>query len=192
MAYLLEAYRFYEDGTEAGSAAVAAQDTAISRNANTAPDFLLRVRANNDGAPGFEPFVDWRLQVSKNGGAYADVTSASSDVKGFVSTNLTDGGATTERLTGGSGAFIAGEISEDGLADAFALPGGNYSELLYALSLVTADLTENDTLDFRVIRDGSTMTYSVVPSITVTSTVKPFPFYYDDLCGGLHTQAMGI
>jgi len=41
------------------------------------------------------------------------------------SSNLTDGNATTERLTGGTGSFVAGEISEDGMVDDLQKKAGN-------------------------------------------------------------------
>ena len=69
----------------------------------------------------------------------------------------------------GSGAFVAGEISEVGLVTDRQLTANNFTEMLYTLTLVAADLADGDTLDFRVLLNGATtnVTYSVTPRITV-------------------------
>lgn len=94
------------------------------------------------------------------------------DVIGFNSGSLTDGNATTNRLGAGTGSFVAGEISEDGLVDNHQITASNYTEHLYSLTLVSAQLANNDTLDFRVLRNGATtgMTYTVTPRITVSKS----------------------
>lgn len=96
----------------------------------------------------------------------------SSPVLSFASASLTDGNATTNRLGAGSGSFVAGEISEDGLVDNFTHTASNYTEHLYSLTLVSSALANNDTLDFRVLRNGATtgMTYTVTPRITASKS----------------------
>lgn len=165
------AYRFYEDGTEDGSVAIAAEDTNISRAAH-APNLLLRVGLQESGAGSVSGATtdDYQLQVSKNGAAYANVTAASSNVKGFASASLADAGTTTNRLSAGSGSFVAGEISEVGLVTDRQLTANNHTEMLYALSLVPGDLAIGNTLDFRVLLNGATITYSVTPRITITAS----------------------
>ena len=102
------------------------------------------------------------------------------------SSNLTNDGATTQRLSAGSGSFIAGEVSEDGLVDNWQLTANNHSEHLYAIKLVAADLANSDALTFRVLRNGATFTYSVTPTINVTKTAAVFAItqaayrFYDD------------
>jgi hypothetical protein len=93
-------------------------------------------------------------------------------VIGYNSASLTDGNATTNRLGSGTGSFVAGEISEDGLVDNLQITASNYTELLYSLTLVSSALSNNDTIDFRVLRNGATtgVTYTVTPRITVSKT----------------------
>jgi hypothetical protein len=94
--------------------------------------------------------------------------STSIKVVNFASANLTDGGATTNRLSAGSGSFVAGEISEDGTVDDLQITASNYTELLYSITLKSAELVDTDTLDFRVLRNGAVLnTYTVTPRITV-------------------------
>lgn len=103
-------------------------------------------------------------------GVYAD----GAEVIGFGSASLTDGGATTNRLGAGTGSFVAGEVSEDGLVDDLQITASNYTELLYSITLVSSALANNDTLDFRVVRNGAVLnTYTVTPRITASKTTTP-------------------
>lgn len=162
------AYRWYEDGSEGGSAdAGVAQSTALTRYLDGNQNLGLRIRLQESGGAAGATTDDYQLQYSKNGGAFTNVTTSSSNVKGVNSTNLTDAGTTTNRLGAGSGSFVAGEISEDGLVDDRQITASNYTELLYSLQLVAADLADNDVLTFRVLLNGATITYSVTPQVTV-------------------------
>lgn len=172
------AFRFYEDGTENGSTAVAAENANITRYEGST-DLHLRygVQESGSGSASGATTDDYQLQYSKNGGAYTNVTGSSSNVVGYDSSNLTDAASTTQRLSAGTGSFIAGEICEsDGLLTDWQLTANNHSELLYAIRLVPADLANGDTLDFRVLRNGSVFnTYSVTPRITITTTQNVDP-----------------
>jgi hypothetical protein len=167
------AFRLYEDGTESGSSPIDSQDTDITRNVDSDSNLHLRFRIDETKGISGDSTDDWQLQYSKNAASYTDVTSGSSNAKGFNSA-LTDGGATTNRatngITDGTGSFVAGEISEDGLIDDHQLTASNFTEHLYTLTLVSADLANNDTLDFRILRNGSTITYSQTPTITASKT----------------------
>lgn len=94
---------------------------------------------------------------------------APTTVGGYDSANLTDGAATTNRLGAGSGSFVAGKVSEDGLVDDLGWTANNYTELLYSVTLKQSDLTPADTLRFRVLRNGVTtgLTYTQTPTITI-------------------------
>lgn len=169
------AFGFYEDdGSESASTAIAAENTNITRLVTADSALTLRYGVQESGSGNADGATtdDYQLQVSKNAAAYANVTTASTNVKAHASANLTDAGATTQRLSSGTGSFIAGEISEDGLLDDWQLTANNFSELLYTITVVAADTAEGDTLDFRVLRNGAVFnTYSVTPRITVTETV---------------------
>lgn len=96
-------------------------------------------------------------------------------VQGYNSGSLTDGEVSTNRLGSGSGSFITGEVSEDGLVDDVQMASSNYFELVYSLTLVSAQLADGDTIDFRVIRNDVTtgMTYTVTPRITIDNGSPP-------------------
>lgn len=91
-------------------------------------------------------------------------------VQGYSSANLTDGGSTTNRLGSGSGSFVAGLVSEGGNASNLQITASNYSELLYSLTVKSTAVSAADTLDFRVLRNGSALnSYTLTPRITIAS-----------------------
>jgi hypothetical protein len=168
------AFRFYEDGTESGSTAIAAEDANIDRTVISDSNLLLRVGLAETGAGSISGATtdDYQLQYELNDSAsWVNVTSSSAVVRGFASSNLTDAGTTTNRLSAGGGSFVAGEISEVGLVTDRQLTANNHTEMLYALTIESADVAQNDTIDFRVLLNGSVMTYSVTPRITVNKNV---------------------
>lgn len=88
----------------------------------------------------------------------------------YRSPSLTEGGATTNRLGAGTGSFLSGKISRDGVVDDAQLTANNFTEHLFALTL-KASLSNADTLDFRVLRNGAALnTYTVTPRITVSKS----------------------
>ena len=90
---------------------------------------------------------------------------------------LTDGGATTNRATNGisdpgSGSFVAGEQeSANGLVEDNQLTAGNFTEHVWALHAVDADLASSDVIDFRLLRNGSPIPSGVTPSFTYSVAV---------------------
>lgn len=99
------------------------------------------------------------------------VFATPTNVVGFNSASLTEGAATTNRLTGGSGSFSAGEVSEAGFIVDLGWGANNYTEVVYSVTLKSADLTNGDVLRFRVVRGYSPltdgMTYSATPTLTI-------------------------
>jgi len=181
------AFRFYEDGSETGSTAIAAESTNITRSVvagNSALQLRYGVQESGAGSASGATTDDYQVQYAKNGGAYTSVGAATTNVRAFPSANLTDAAATTQRLSAGSGSFVAGEIDEaDGIVTDWQLTANNFSELLYSLELVSADLAHNDTLDFRVLRNGAVFnTYSVTPRITVSKFTQNLDNAFEQLC----------
>ena len=161
------AFGFYKDGNETTSEIIGSQDTNIFQNIPANINLQLRLRIQETNGQAGATTDDWQVQYSKNGGAYTNITTSSSNVKGFDSTYLTDENATTQRLTNGSGSFVAGEISEDGLVDDHQITASNFTEYLYSLTLIKSDLSDGNTLDFRVLLNGGAITYNITPRTTV-------------------------
>jgi len=180
----LDSFRYYEDGTETGSSAIDTQDTDISRNVDSDSNLQIRIRVQEQG-PGSVGGVstdDWQLQYDKNTGGFVNVASSSSNVKAFPSASLVDAADTTNRLGAGTGSFIAGEIDEaNGEVTDHQLTADNFTEYLWSVTLISADLANNDTLDFRVLLNAAAINSDIVPRITATKSITTTPYYYQQL-----------
>lgn len=168
----LNAFRFYDsDAGEAASTALANQDTDISVDVSGGDvDLQLRLRVDEIGAVAGAATDDYQLQYSKNSGAYANVTGASSNAQGTTA-GLTNDAATTNRASEPitdpvSGSFVAGEQSSDGLVDNMQLTASNFTEHAFGLSVISADVAGGDTLDFQLSTPAGIIN-SLVPRITV-------------------------
>lgn len=169
-------FAFYEDGTEAGAPLVyqsAPNNSNIWRNHTIAADkpIHLRYRVQETGSGDGATTDDYGLEYSKNGGGWTAVTASSSNVQAAAG-GLTDGGATTDRLSAGTGSFVAGEQEEvNGVVEDRQLTSDNYTNHVFSLTLVEADLASGDILAFRLTLNGGApgMTNSVTPAIQVTT-----------------------
>jgi len=164
-------FRFYEEGTESGSNPIANQDTNITPSISSDYQFHLRLLIQETGGLSGATTDDWQLQYSRNSGTYTNIDYGSSYIRARTSFS-SDGGATTNRstngITDGTGSFVAGEICQDGLLDDFQLTASNFTEHLFGLSLLYNDVSNGDTIDFRLLLNGAVITYNVTPRITVT------------------------
>lgn len=141
--------------------------------------FLLRFVSQCDGTA--QSNVDCEYQVSRNGGAYQNITTTSTIVKAVAATALTNGGNCTQRLSG-TGTFEtsgAGQ-TEDGISGGTAndiVANGN-SECECGLQIVGADVAGGDVLTFRLTRDGGTLynSYLVTPTLTLPRTLAGAEF----------------
>ena len=169
------AYRWYGEGTESGATALANQDTAVTGDiTNGDATGTLRIRLQSTTAVAVPATDDFQLQYEKNtSGSWINVSAVTTNVSTYDSPNLTNAAATTNRLTGGTGSFVAGKVSEDSLMDDLGWAGNNFTELVYALKVKAADVAASDILRFRVLRNGATatMTYSVTPRIDIIQTL---------------------
>lgn len=179
----LNAYRCYDDdGGEAASTPLAAQDTnpTIENASNVIFHLRCRVDEVGSGSVGGASTDDWGLEYRVNGaGAWNAVGASSSVVRSAGGASmLSDGSATTNRGTDGisdpgSGSFDAGE-QEDGNAviEDVQLNADNFTELLWALELVAADNSNGDFIEFRITLNGSNIAGDVSPRVDVSKAVN--------------------
>lgn len=177
----LDQYRFYADGTESGSTALASQNTAISLEVGDTTIFHLRVlmqslNAVSGGASDF-----YEIVRRHNGGAWANIDTTSSLIQNADTTQFADGAATTSRLTGGTGTFQTGEAIENtGISiDNFQLVGSRHTEFLIALKLSGSGLTASDTLQFGIFRNGLIIPQSVTPTINIVAAAPDYTLTAD-------------
>ena len=175
-----DAFRFYEEGTQNGSVVLAGENANIEFDFSADFNFQLRVRLQESGGKAGASSDDYRLQYSKNGGTWTNITTTSSNVKAHNSGDLTDGGATTQRLSAGNGSFVAGKISETGEVVDHQLTANNHTEHLYSLTLVNANIALDDVIEFRVLHNASTITYGVVPKFTRSNLPPGQPVLYTE------------
>ena len=172
----LNAYRLYGDGSESGSAALAAQDTPYDADVSSGNVKVhVRVRVDETGGANGGNTDTWQLQVKKNTGSWVNVTASSSDFKTDTASGLTDDGATTDRSTDpisnpGSGAFHAGVQEEGDGVLTHKLVKNDFTEHVYAGEVVSADVADSDQLTFRVSLNGGIpgLLHNVTPTIDIT------------------------
>ena len=166
-------WRFYEDGTESGSSAIAAEDTDLtSRNVDSDSQVHIRWRVQElDGVSGATD-DEWKLRLSYNLGAFGTISASDPQVRPDTTSGLTDAGATTNRgtegISDGTGSFVAGEQEEgNGVIETHQLTASNFTEHVWAMTLQSAGLSDGDTLDFQIALNNADVS-SVVPRITVS------------------------
>lgn len=168
---------FGYDATDAGWTVRVTQERPIMLNHTLAGDqqFQVRWSITETGSADGNTTDDWTVQFRRNGGTWTTPTGATSYVQVDTGSSLTDGNASTEQLTGGTagaggGGFISG-VQEAGNAEVtnFQLTAKNYTELVFALKLIQADLSSGDILEFRVLLNGSTFSDATdgVPTVIV-------------------------
>ena len=110
--------------------------------------------------------MTFKHQFQVNGGGYGDVTASSTEVQVVADSNIADGAATTDRISGSSATFLAGEYDEgDGVFDAISwtISSLEHTELLSSLVFIDSALGAGDVVDFRIVESDNTLldTYSV-------------------------------
>jgi hypothetical protein len=172
----LQYWRWYDDdGTELTSTALTGSENT-TYDADVSAGFTtlhLRIMIEETGTD-TDDGNNTVVQLRYNDGTDTNVTAASSKIlaAGAVS-GLTDNADTTDRatngLTNGSGTFVAGEQEEgDGQVTVTnALTASNYTEHVFAITVVAADVANGDSFTFDVTYDGSAVTNNSTPTLTI-------------------------
>jgi hypothetical protein len=180
----LQNYRWYEDGTESASTVLENENIAHDRTMDADSQVQLRVMIEETGAGSISGATtdDWTIEYRLNGaGGWTAITTATSLIKIDTGASLTDAAATTNRSTDGvsdgSGTFVAGEqvggSGADGEVTDFQLTADNFTEFVYGFVLVYDDLADNDSLTFRIALNGSNITSTNTPTITIDRVFNP-------------------
>lgn len=180
---VLTHYRIYDDdGGEAASTPLENEDTSHDFNVD-AGNITFHLRFNEDEQGGDTNSNSNRviqLRYDKNSTGATNVTAISNDIQAAGSgSQLTDDDATTNRatngITDGSGTFIAGEQEEgDGSVTCTdQLTAGNFTEFVFAVTIVAADVANGDSITFDYTDDGTAVTVNSTPTITITKSAAP-------------------
>ncbi len=136
----------------------------------------LRIGVENSGtAIGATAF---KIRCSRNSGAYFDVTASSTYVKTFGTAYYGDGDDVPQIIT--SGTYQADNNAAEGNTGAFTLTAGlavaTKFEAEIALEFIAADLSNADTLDFRITQSDATVldTYTQTARATITAAAAAY------------------
>ena len=155
-----------DDGNETTATWIDVANNNWSQALDT--NFRVRFLVQESGAGTASGTLDAQLQYDINGGGWNNVTTSSTNVRAVAATPTSlDGTATTQQV--GSGTFVAGEISEDGLAAQVSLSGDDETEVEFVLQLRSADLSGGETVNLRITDASTTPSWTNSPAITATS-----------------------
>jgi len=113
------------------------------------------------------------LMLSRNAGAYAAVTTATSFVKAIDNSSglsADNSAISTRLLTSDAGTFTSGQYDTTGATAVITLAATSVTELEYSVIIDPATAVIGDTLDFRVYSGAAPAvltTYTVTPRVTV-------------------------
>jgi len=142
--------------------------TSISRSKGIANQVVLRIALDEHG--GKNGSEDFELWVSRNSGAYTQVTTTHTYVRTYTSALFTDGAACTQRLGNGStGSYINGQADKvNSIISAFVYGKDDYWEHCFAIYFTDSCAT-SDTYDFQ-IRSTYTNSWGTTPRVTILAT----------------------
>jgi hypothetical protein len=168
-----------DDGNETTATWKALQNTNWSQDVDT--NFRVRLEVQETAACAKNNVV-WRLQYNLNSAGWVDCSATSSVVRASASANFTDGAATTNQLTVGTGTFQGGAASTGGMDEGDCNAGGasmdlvasGHAEAEFSVQIRSADVSNGDTVQLRITDSGTAFaSYTATPSITVSEAAPP-------------------
>lgn len=176
--YNQDHFRFRSDtgGVDATPTWLANEDTSVTLS----PDDIFRLRIGLQEAAGGDTTsnLEFTLQASYNSGTYFDVTASSDYVQGSTSASSSADGTAiaTGRLAGLTGTLATGSSYEDDGAQAtnsVTINANENMEVEFGLiitSAATNNVSDGDTLDFRIVQSGGTTldNYNATPRVTAS------------------------
>lgn len=153
-----------------GAAWLAALNTAITVDVTSGNvQRRLRVGFANSGGAGATAYK-WQYRKTPTPNTWTDINATSTNVKTFASSDFADGDDVPQLITGGS--YQTDNNAAEELTGAFTLPAGLGTasvESEIALEVISADLANTETLEFRILQANDTLfdAYTVLPSMTI-------------------------
>ena len=168
-------WAFYSDGTESGAVIIGSLNTNPTLEVDTIYHFrqVMEETAGNTWTD-----LDIQLEYNLNGGGWNDVNAASSVVRSAPTSGLTEGGDTTDRISG-TGTFedYAGQDDTDGYTTDGSRLGNEYVNAVYAFTIISSDVADEDTIVLRlwdtVNADAFDINQQTNPTITVNEAAAP-------------------
>ena len=165
-----------DDGTEATHTWWQLEDVNHSQLIAADWLFLLRFTEQEAGATAAAN-TDAQFQYNKNGAGWVDITTTSSVVRAVAVNAFTNGQACTKRLSGTgtfetTGAGCTEDGSSGGAPNDIAASGNSETEA--GLQVVFADVANNDTIQLRFRSPDWAVTYTITPTLTVTTSLTSY------------------
>ena len=171
----VDIYQWYDDdGTDETDSSTIGSVSSTNDFDVSSGNVLAQLRCNVSESGGSNAASQtYTLEFNIGGAGWNAIGAASTGCIYHDSSKLTDGNATTERLAGG-GTFsgTSGQV-ETGVSAARIINSNNDCEFVYTVAFVAADLTDLDSIDFRVVGSAggtSAVTMTVTPNATITKT----------------------
>lgn len=186
MTTTFRAQQSFAFGDDDGSLTAHSLDTVdqnrTAQQTGTANKFLVRIvveETNNKN-----DVVAAGLYYSYDGGAYTDISGSSTHVRATASSYWSDDDAVTTGRLGYTGTFVSGYADSDGTDTSGVGIQSEYTEFVFCVYLVDANVVNGKNIDFRLRDAGSEIdAYNSVPRVTVS---KPVVLVKQD---GSHTHA---
>ena len=157
-----------------GASWLAALNTDVNIDV-TSGNVQKRLRIELDAGGNVSKTPTFKYKYSKNGGAYADITTSSNDIQVSDSTHFTDGDDCAVQLLG-SDTFITNNNGAVDATDGSFTMGATFTtgqeiETELSFNLIAADLSNADVIDIRIYdNDNAISTYTQTPRITITKS----------------------
>lgn len=160
-----------DDGGESAATWITTTNTDWTELYTDVFRLRLAVTETNGGSTGGG--VEFQLQYNLNGAGWNNITTSSSVVQATTSEYFADGDTTTQQIT--TNTFTGGEMAEDGIAgdvNKIEFSGNDINECEWKLDFVDADVSNNDTIQFRAILGDGTLldSYTNTPTVTVSTS----------------------
>ena len=165
-----------DDGTEATATYDSTlNQTDYSLDTDTLKRLRILIQETNGGAANNQGFT-WQYRHVEGTNTWTSITTSSSVVIA-VSSQLVDDADTTTTARIGSGTFITDNNAqcEDGVTTipAADFAGNDETECELSFQIVNADVSDGDTIDFRVLIGGSAPTTTTqLPTLTANATAS--------------------
>lgn len=189
-------FQFYKN--QAGYPAVAAVDTNITGYGDGYLSYTLRI-ALQETAGADDSNVNFRFQVSKNGGAWGNIVGGGGTANtNAYATAINQNDPTSQVITSGSfstGRYI--EHNSGATTSSFTVSSNTYTELELAFNINDfSGINAGDTFDFRITYDDGTVinNYAITPRLTFQVPALRFTHYQwlnDDGALGANSAASG-
>jgi hypothetical protein len=161
-----------DDGSQTTATWKATQGTSIT-GVTTSERFRVRYEMQ-ETAGGDTTSITFSLEYMLNdSGTWVAVTTTSNVVRIVSSTGVSNGTATTNQLTLGTGTFLAGQVLTTANSAATSMTANNHTEYEWNLQLVAGTVSNNDVIALRCMTSTGARTVGAAGNGTVTASVAP-------------------